>query len=227
MKPLVSRSLRTSFASILLASFAMIASAADSLGQVSPPLSPRRAVLLRQRSSGRAPRPSPIPQASSPTWSLPDPLINDPDLVPNRAAHSAVYDPGTNTMIVFGGADATFVPQNEVLLDSNANGSGGFEAGSWSELNPSYPLAPPRMFHSAVYDQANNRMIIFGGCADAYCYAPLNDTWVLTNANGSGGTPAWIELSPTGNLPSPRTAKRGLRPDEQPHDRLQRRQRRS
>jgi hypothetical protein len=25
-------------------------------------------------------------------------------------------------------------------------------------------------------------MIVFGGCADLYCYVPLNDTWVLSNA---------------------------------------------
>ena len=89
-------------------------------------------------------------------------------------------------------------------MDSNANGSGGFEAGTWSELNLSYPIPPQRAFHSAVYDQTNNRMIVFGGCADIYCFLPLNDTWVLTNANGSGGTPAWTQLSPTGTPPSPR-----------------------
>jgi hypothetical protein len=107
-------------------------------------------------------------------------------------------------MIVFGGADGNLVLQNDVLVDSNANDSGGFEAGSWSELNIYYPLPPARISHSAVYDQTNNRITVFGGCADIYCFLPLNETWVLTNANGSGGTPAWTQLSPTGTPPSPR-----------------------
>ena len=107
-------------------------------------------------------------------------------------------------MIVFGGIDGSITLQNDVLRDSNANGSGGFEAGTWSELNLYYPVPPPRDFHSAVYDQTNNRMIVFGGCADVYCFAPLNDTWVLSNANGSGGTPAWTQLTPSGTLRIPR-----------------------
>src|SRR5205085_10354648 len=67
---------------------------------------------------------------------------------------------------------------------------------------------PPRTLGAAVYDQANNRLIIFGGAT----YADLNsnpsaylkDVWVLTNANGQGGTPAWIQLNPSGPLPAPR-----------------------
>ncbi len=31
-----------------------------------------------------------------------------------------------------------------------------------------------------------------------------NNTWVLSNADGLGGTPVWTELSPTGTPPSPR-----------------------
>jgi hypothetical protein len=55
-------------------------------------------------------------------------------------------------------------------------------------------MAPPaRSGHSAVYDSTNNRMIIFGGCS-ASCAPVLNDIWVLTNANGVGGTPVWAQL---------------------------------
>ena len=45
-------------------------------------------------------------------------------------------------------------------------------------------------------------MIIFGGndCHGHY----LADTWVLTNANGFGGTPVWTELSPSGGPPAAR-----------------------
>ena len=32
---------------------------------------------------------------------------------------------------------------------------------------------------------------------------PLGDVWVLSHADGTGGTPAWVELDP-GAGPSPR-----------------------
>jgi hypothetical protein len=55
------------------------------------------------------------------------------------------------------------------------------------QLVPGLNTFPPaRAFHSAVQDQTNNRMIVFGGCADVYCDVPLNGTWVLSNAIGLG-----------------------------------------
>ena len=63
-----------------------------------------------------------------------------------------------------------------------------------------------RAFHSAVYDNINNRMTIFGGyhydTVNGSTY--LNDVWVLSNANGLGGTPAWTQLLPTGGPPDGR-----------------------
>ena len=73
----------------------------------------------------------------------------------------------------------------------------------------SYPqLAPHRLsaeVSSAVYDPVTNRMIVFGGAA--ILSVPLhfhhyNDVWILTNANGLGGTPEWIQLAPIGALPA-------------------------
>jgi hypothetical protein len=107
-------------------------------------------------------------------------------------------------LIVFGGFDGNFAMPSNVLIDTNANGSGGPFAGAWSDLVVSSIFPPNRASHTAVYDQTNNRMIVFGGCADTECLIPLNDPWVLTDANGKGGTPAWIELSPTGTPPNPR-----------------------
>jgi hypothetical protein len=143
--------------------------------------------------------------SSAPTWSPVFPAVSDPDLFAFRAEHSAVYDPGSNTMIVFGGVDQNFAMQSNVLTETNANGNGGAVAGAWSELPTDvFPFPPARSFHSAVYDQSNNRMIVFGGCADSECLIPLNDTWVLTNANGTGGTATWSQLNPIGTPPNPR-----------------------
>jgi hypothetical protein len=126
------------------------------------------------------------------------------------SGHSAVYDAATNTMIAFGGNDASlnFATTNAVILLTWANGLGG--TSSFSTLVPNgAPGAPPsRAFHSGVYDAANNRMIIFGGATYANGHsdptAYLNDVWVLANANGQGGPPAWTRLIPAGSPPSAR-----------------------
>lgn len=118
---------------------------------------------------------------------------------------STVFDPSTNRVILFGGySSALGGPTNDVWLMTNANGLSGTP--QWINLSPSGGPPPARDNHSAVYDQANNRMIIFGGCGGG-CLPTHNDVWVLTNANGLGGTPAWINLisdyapgSPSGRI---------------------------
>lgn len=123
---------------------------------------------------------------------------------------SAVYDHASNRLIVFGGVTGTptcCTSFNNVWILTNANGLGG--ASSWIQITPSTPSgAPPtRSFQSAIYDSANNRMVIFGGGVLGTCgyFCTLyNDVWVLTNANGFGGTPTWIPLLASGSAPAPR-----------------------
>lgn len=119
-----------------------------------------------------------------------------------RAAHSAVYGL-KNRMIVFGG-DATCVMQNDTWVLRNATGK---KPAVWSQLSPAGTAPAPRYGHNAVYDPATNRMIVFGGDVGNACNGPnipTNEVWVLTNANGLGGTPTWIQLAPTGPAPSGR-----------------------
>ena len=111
-----------------------------------------------------------------------------------REGLTAVYAAASNRMIVFGGYNGSGV--NDTWVLSNANGSGGTPA--WTQLAPSGTAPPARYFHTAVYAAAGNRMIVFGGRN----VVRLNDTWVLSNANGSGGTPAWTQLAPSGIVPS-------------------------
>ena len=112
-----------------------------------------------------------------------------------RADHSAVFDAANNRMIVFGGYE--FSPGtesffNDVWVLSNANGQG---TAVWTRLNPSGTPPAPRSDHTAVYDATNNRMVVFGGNTATQVFS---DVWVLTNANGLGGSPAWIQLAPVG-----------------------------
>ena len=117
-----------------------------------------------------------------------------------RSGHSAVYDPATNQMIVYGGAvPYTYTTFSDVWVLTHANGFGG--GSKWIQLTPT-GTATRRFEHGAAYDAANNRMIVFGGddCTSGLCTV-LSDVWVLQNANGVGGAPTWIQLVPEGGGP--------------------------
>lgn len=77
------------------------------------------------------------------------------------------------------------------------------EAGpTWSHFAPS-GAGPTLNSNPPVYDPGSNRLIVFGGLfANGSCC--VRDTWVLTNANGTGGMPQWQQLAPGGTLPPPR-----------------------
>jgi len=128
---------------------------------------------------------------------------------PTRWGQTVVYDPGSNSLILFGDfiGSPCCTSLNDTWVLRNANGIGGVPQ-EWQQLFPAGTLPPGRINQSAVYDQAHNRMIIFGGGqANNYLYpVRFNDVWVLANANGLGGTPTWTQLNPaaTGGLPAPR-----------------------
>jgi hypothetical protein len=127
-----------------------------------------------------------------------------------RVGSTSVYDPTSNTMILFAGTSSdepSGIPRlNDVWVLTNANGLGGSSA--WSKLIPQGGPPPVRNDHSAVYDAVNNRMIIYGGCGAVPtingCLPIADDVWVLDHANGVGGTPTWTQLFPTGARPGPR-----------------------
>jgi len=131
-------------------------------------------------------------------WTSVKPLGKPPAA---RNGHSAVYDPASNRMIVFGGGLGFVSPcVNDVWVLKHANGEGGQAA--WIQLSPNGGSPAPRLRHNAVYDSANNRMIVFGGND---CFSTnFGDVWVLSNANGLSGTPTWMQLNPSG---SPGTAE--------------------
>ncbi|MFM7231626.1 MAG: kelch repeat-containing protein [bacterium] len=115
-----------------------------------------------------------------------------------RAGHTAVYDSTGDRMIVFGGrSDAGVL--NDVWVLTKAV---GFNHPAWVKLNPTGTPPAARTNATAVYDAASNRMVVYGGENGASPAAALGDAWVLTNANGLGGTPAWTPLTPAAVPPS-------------------------
>ena len=144
-------------------------------------------------------------EVSGQTWLQMTPTGGPP--TPRGSFGSAVFDPATDRMMVFGGGTSSG-NTNEVWVLTSADGLWGTP--QWIKLSPagdpSYGLPAPRKNHSAVYDPSSNRMIVFDGCS-ASCGSFLEDVWVLTNADGIGGTPAWIELFPSGGPPGGRSGQ--------------------
>jgi hypothetical protein len=138
-----------------------------------------------------------VGQLAAQTWQVTGPI--------NRLFHSAILDPNTSRMIVFGGEPAD--PGNTQSLQNlndvwRLTGAGGTNL-SWTRMNPTGTAPAPRLWHSAVYDSASNRMIVFGGGL-GHTSPCQNDVWILTNANGNGGAAAWVQLTPAGSAPAPR-----------------------
>jgi hypothetical protein len=113
-----------------------------------------------------------------------------------RWESEGVYDPASNTLMIYGGDNCNNVPFSDYWVLSNANGVSGTP--TWTQLSPSGGPGARRSF-GVVYDPASNELILFGGYNDAGAY--FNDAWVLSHANGTGGTPAWTQLSPAGTPP--------------------------
>jgi hypothetical protein len=123
---------------------------------------------------------------------------------PTRMYAGGVYDPKTNSMIVFGGFNCSTGYFNDVWVLSNANGESGTPA--WTQLTPSGPLPAARESASVVYDPTDNILMLYSGDAGS---SSFGDIWILSSANGSGGTPTWTQLTTTGRAPKVRTGQVG------------------
>lgn len=132
------------------------------------------------------------------TWAQLSPSGATP---PARLYHSAVYDATSNVMMMYGGGDCFSTVFGDFWILSNADGTGGTP--TWTQLTPTGVPPTPRAYHTSVYDSSTNSMIVFGG--SGFGSILFNDVWVLSHANGNGGTPAWTQLTPSGAPPAART----------------------
>lgn len=135
----------------------------------------------------------------APVWIAESPAGNLPAA---RLYAGGAYDPNSNSLIVFGGSNCASGYFNDVWVLSSANGNNGTP--TWTQL-ATVGIAPaPRESASVIYDPVNNSLTLYGGDAGG---APFGDAWVLSNANGNGGTPTWTQLSPSGTAPLNRTGQ--------------------
>ena len=126
------------------------------------------------------------------TWST-APMTGGPTVL--RGNHSAIYDSLGRRMIVFGGLDDSLNVMSDVWsLDLNTL---AFAANPWTPEVTGGITDPPLFGHSAIYDTANNRMIVFGGNDSGF--ALQNTVYVLNLA-----TMAWSQPAVTGTAPSAR-----------------------
>jgi hypothetical protein len=112
---------------------------------------------------------------------------------PIRYGHSAVYDPGHDRMIVFGGHDGTgysdryWGPASLVWILTPS------DPARWTGVLPGGSSPTRRYTHSGIFDSTRERMIVFGGF-DGHM---LNDTWELSLS----GALAWAPLAASGTPP--------------------------
>jgi hypothetical protein len=134
----------------------------------------------------------------TPQWTQLSPTGGPP---PGKSLQAWAYDPASNRLTVFGGWVCCSAPyNNEVWVLTHANGLDG--SPEWTRMNPDGTPPAPRYGVQAGYDVAANKMILFGGSTTT---GTSNDVWILTHANGLGGTPVWQPLS----LPEPQPLPRG------------------
>ena len=103
-----------------------------------------------------------------------------------RLGHTALYDPTADRMIVFGGNTL-----NQPLDDVWQLSLSGPPA--WALVSPTGETPSPRENHSAVYDSASQRMVVFGGEPNV-----SEPTWALSLGDPMRWSPSRpvIEVSP-------------------------------
>jgi hypothetical protein len=125
-----------------------------------------------------------------------------------RAYSAVVYDEANQRMIVFGGTaisvgDGGTRHPHETLGDVWALSLPVDGTPAWTQLFPLGPTPEAREGASAIYDAAEQRMIVFGGKDEGPpLVLGLNDVWVLSLP--AGGVPAWTQLAVSGPTPAVR-----------------------
>ncbi len=123
----------------------------------------------------------------SPEWME---LLPSGDPPAGRYRHKMAYDPERDHMLVFGGYDGTAVRNDAWLLDLSGDPT-------WQLVTPEGAAPVPRFGHTAIYDSAGERMVVFAGSDGLHA---LGDAWALTLREA----PTWVRVGPVAAVPVPR-----------------------
>jgi hypothetical protein len=116
-----------------------------------------------------------------------------------RNQHEFAYDAANDRLIIHGGRDTTQFFDDAWVL-TNASGVSG--TSTWNHLTTA-GTAPQRYLAAFGYNGAKNKFFLFGG-SDSTGQTKM-DLWLLSNANGVGGTAAtWSTVQIAGTAPSVR-----------------------
>lgn len=119
-------------------------------------------------------------------WTRIDPGGSSP---PERAGHTATFDPLRRRMVVFGnGVDPGSAETWILDLASTP---------AWSQV-VTEPRPPGRYLHAAAYDPRGRRILVLGGLSPG-AGGIANDIWSFA----LDGDPVWSELHPAGTPPTP------------------------
>ncbi|HUW23225.1 MAG TPA: kelch repeat-containing protein [bacterium] len=102
----------------------------------------------------------------------------EPNTPSERGGHSGIFANGfDNSIIVFGGSASPLVAPSDIVPYKLANPWDG--SSKWEKLVPVGFFPPPMAEHTAVYDNNDNRMIVFGGYKAIDPVVALNETYTL------------------------------------------------
>ncbi len=97
-----------------------------------------------------------------------------------RFGSSMTYDPGTSSVILFGGTTGS---------DSPLGDTWSYHAGNWTNLTGTFPASPsPRRLAPMTFDGADGYLLLVNGYGTGY----LGDEWTF------GSTAGWTRLLPRG-----------------------------
>ena len=107
-----------------------------------------------------------------------------PEMGPmQRCLHTASYDAGAHRMLIYGG-------QRSGPLDDLW--SFDLNAGEWTELSSSTTPPEGRYFAASVYDETNDRLLVFGGnrgsaglSNEVWSYSASTNNWGLESPSGT------------------------------------------
>ena len=109
-----------------------------------------------------------------------------------RYGTSAIVDAQNNRMIISHGFSSAGRFDDTWAFDLTQH--------TWTNITPSSGPKPlKRCLHDAIFDEANNRMLLFGGCSSGFGPCPQGDLWTFNLANHT-----WAELQPASETPSAR-----------------------